>query len=118
MPHDPQKYLYDALEAARLIDTFTHGKSLADYTVDPLLRSAVERQLITLGEALGHLARRSPEVAERIENLRRVVAFRNVIVHGYDIVENETVWDVVRRHLPPLAASLASLLEELDAREG
>ena len=48
-----------------------------------MARSAVERQFEIIGEALGQLARLDPAMAERITDFRRVIAFRNILVHGY-----------------------------------
>ena len=49
---DLRAYLHDVAEACRMIAAFTAGKSFDDYTADPMLRSAVERQFEILGEAL------------------------------------------------------------------
>ena len=43
MRHDPEKYIYDALEACESIMQFVKGKSYSDYEADKLLRSGVER---------------------------------------------------------------------------
>ncbi len=113
--HDPEKFIYDALQAARLVEKFIHGKALSEYTSDDLLRSAVERQLITIGEALNSLSQLAPKIADRISNYRRIVGFRNIIVHGYDIVEYETVWGIIKSHLPILHGELDILLNEMDS---
>jgi uncharacterized protein with HEPN domain len=74
MQPDTGKYLWDATEAARRVLRFTQGKTLDDYLADELLRAAVERQLTILGEALSHVRRVEPAVAERIADLPRAVA--------------------------------------------
>ncbi len=51
-PRDVRKYLFDMAEACRLIDEFIAGRSFDDYQADAMLRSAVERQLEIVGEAL------------------------------------------------------------------
>lgn len=83
MRRDPSVYLYDMVTAARLALQSVHGKSLEDYQADLLLRSAVERQLQIAGEALVQLSRAAPEIAQQLPEHRRIIAFRNILVHGY-----------------------------------
>ena len=77
-PDDPRKYLWDASRAAELARQFASGRSYADYEGDPMLRSAVERQLEIVGEALNQLSKADPRIAAGIPDLRRVVAFRDM----------------------------------------
>jgi uncharacterized protein with HEPN domain len=100
------------LQACRRIMRFTEGKTLAEYEHDDLLRSAVERQLSIVGEALGRLRRIAPDIAEGITDWQRIIAFRNRLIHGYDAVTNAVVWDVAQRSVPALAAEVAALLAE------
>lgn len=87
---------------------------MEDYLADELVRSAVERQLEILGEALARLARYHPEIASRIPDLREAIGFRNVLSHGYDTVNPVKVWDAARDDLPSLVADLSALMAELD----
>ncbi len=112
MPHDPRKYLWDAREAADLILAFTRGKSWDDFAADALLRSAVERQFEIIGEALGRLAKADAELARAIPELGRIVAFRNILVHGYAMVDRRTVWRAVEENLPELRETLRRLIGE------
>jgi len=41
---ESKKYLFDIIQAGKLLSQFSSGKSFADYVADPLLRSGVERQ--------------------------------------------------------------------------
>ena len=108
--------LWDICHAADAVAEFTRGKTLEDYRGDPLLRSAVERQLTILGEAVVQISKLTPELAERIPEHGGVIAFRNLLIHGYATVVNELVWGVLSRDLPALRARVAQLLEELDTR--
>lgn len=74
---------------------FTAGKTLADYSSDPLLRSAVERQFEIIGEALNRLVRMDARIAAQIAQHRQIVAFRNVLIHGYDAISDEVVWGII-----------------------
>ena len=64
-PNTP-KILGFIRDAARLVSRFTEGKSFAEYERDVMLRSAVERQFIIIGESVNMLSRVEPEAVSRI----------------------------------------------------
>lgn len=76
------------------------------------MRSAVERQLLIVGEAISQLAKLDPGLTESIPEYQRIIAFRNILAHGYSAVDDATVWDVVDTKLQPLKDSIADLLKE------
>jgi uncharacterized protein with HEPN domain len=117
MPLDARKYLFDIRRACGLLEQFTAGKTFADYGSDPLLRSAVERQFEIVGEALGKLAKVDPEAAATITDHRRIIAFRNVLIHGYDAVSDELVWGIVESKLAVLKTEVDALLGDEDGAE-
>lgn len=106
MPPETAKLLLDMRSATERIVRFTIGKTFADYRSDELLRSAVERQLEVIGEAMIRLAKVAPSVANRISDHRKIAGFRHVLIHGYDAVDDETSWSVVTTKLPLLFAEL------------
>ncbi|MFO8024012.1 DUF86 domain-containing protein, partial [Thiohalophilus sp.] len=53
-----------------------------------------------MGEALNQLAKISPQIAESIPEYRRIISFRNILIHGYADVDNALVWGVVESKLP------------------
>lgn len=107
---ESKKYLYDIARAATLATEFVAGKSFADYASSPLLRSAVERQLEIVGEALAQLARTDPAVASRISEYQRIIAFRNILIHGYADIDQRIVWNVLELKLPLVRREAAALL--------
>jgi uncharacterized protein with HEPN domain len=109
MPRDPRAFLWDGLEATKNIEAFIRGKSFDEFSTNVLLRSAVERQLEVLGEALGQLAKFAPDLAGQVPDLRRIVGLRNVLIHGYAVVNHDLVWRAVQEHLPPLRKVLRAL---------
>ena len=109
---DPRTFIWDAAEAAQHIRQFVQHKDLADYENDILLRSAVERQLEIIGEALNHLSRSDMERAAQVPQLRSIVGLRNILVHGYAELDDARVWDVVQNHLPSLQAVLERMLAD------
>lgn len=63
MEHDPKGYVFDILQACKHIQQFTAGKNFDDYRSDILLKSAVERQLTIIGEAINKLRREAPDLS-------------------------------------------------------
>jgi uncharacterized protein with HEPN domain len=110
MQLEARKYLTDIQTAADRIARFAAGKSFDQYVADEMLRSAVERQFSVLGEALSRLARDFPGVAALIPDRARIIAFRNILVHGYASVDDRIVWGVIENHLNPLRAAVSKAL--------
>jgi uncharacterized protein with HEPN domain len=104
------KCLYDIHQACRLVTPFITAKTFDDYASDALLRSAVERQLTIIGKALNRLMRLDSEVGCSITAARQIIAFRNILVHGYDIVRNEVVWGILENDLAALTCDVDALL--------
>ena len=105
-------YVWHAKRSAESIRSFTAGRSFDDYETDKLLRSAVEREFITIGEALAKLRKADPMLAAGIPDLPEIVAFRNLLVHGYEVVQNDSVWRIVEQELAAFITVLDRLLAE------
>lgn len=88
----------------------TADKTFDDYAAGDILRLAVERLFGIIGEALREAARADEIVAKSISDYRKVVDFRNVIVHDYIELYNEAVWRIRTEHLPRLLAEVRALL--------
>lgn len=112
MRPEARKPLHDMKQAIGLLREFTDGKTFADYERDAMLRAAVEREFSIIGEAMTQLAGIDEAVAERISEFRRIIAFRNVLVHGYVAVDDRLVWNVLEGSLPTLAREVETLLAE------
>lgn len=110
MQLEAKKCLEDVRQAVALIRQFTAGKSIADYDGDALLRSGVERQFEIIGEAINRLSKIDAALVAGIPEAPRIIAFRNILIHAYDIVDNKVVWDVIQRNLGPLHKLVESLL--------
>ena len=107
---ESKKYLRDIEQAAGLAGEFLTGKSFHDYASTPMLRAAVERQCEILGEALARLAKTDPTTAAQVGEYRRIIAFRNILIHGYAEVDHRIIWKVATVKVPALAAEVRGLL--------
>lgn len=76
-----------------------------------MLRAAVERKFEIIGEALAKLSRIDPEVTAGISEHGRIIAFRNILIHGYADVDDRLVWDIVETKLPILSDEVAKLIQ-------
>lgn len=110
---DPvKKRLLDAYRACRAIELFTEDVSSTEYRESLLVRSAVERQLEIIGEALGKAAKEEERLEDEIPALPKIVALRNRVIHGYDQVDADLVWDITQENVPQLKQQLQDLLPD------
>ena len=115
-PERTPRTLRQITDACSFALSVTDGKTLKDYSGERLLRQGVERNLQIIGEAVGRLRRDDPETADRLSEHERIVGFRNVLVHGYDLVDDGIVWNTIRTNLPLLLSEVEGLLKELEER--
>jgi uncharacterized protein with HEPN domain len=97
------------------LEQFT-GKTLADYCADPLLRSAVKRQFEIIGEALNQALLLDPYLANCSSDTRRIIAFRNRLMHAYASIADAVVWGVLEANLPILHREVDALLREAEGQ--
>jgi len=109
---NPLQSLYDVLDSGRAIQGWCAGRAFADYVADRQFRRAVEREFEIIGEALAQPAKRDPDMAARISEYQRVIAFRNVLIHGYAEVDDRLVWDLSQTRLPKLRQQVDELLQK------
>src|SRR5436190_18032862 len=113
MPPDPRKSLEDMRRAAEFLLNVTSGRTLDEYRGDEVLRTLVERKFEIIGEALNRLTRSDPTLAAQIPEHRQIISFRNILIHGYDVIDAEVVWKIVQQDLPVLRQTVEDLLTRL-----
>jgi len=111
MNDQTRKLLFDVLDSGNAIQQWCARRSYDDYLSDRQFRRAVEREFEIIGEALNRLSEENAAIAAQIPELPRIVAFRNRIIHGYDSVDDATVWGVIEKHLPALINHAETLLK-------
>ncbi len=63
-----------------------------------------------IGEAIKRLAQHDAGTAARIDDYRQIIAFRNVLIHGYDLVDHALVWSTIESQIPTLLRDVEALL--------
>ena len=114
MPHDDAaKWLHDILDAGGFILEHTRTLSLEDYLADRAVQSIAERQFITIGEALNRIQKHHPDLAGQVEQYKQIIQFRNIVVHGYDIIDSTITWGIIIGKLPKLLDTAQRLRNEI-----
>src|ERR1700722_14012454 len=106
MPKRPDVTLELALIALRRVPKFLGARTLPQYLEDELCQSAIERQLEIAGDALGQLRTLDPTLFARIAEGDLIVAFRNVLAHGYATLDHRRVYDLASTRTAELAGVL------------
>lgn len=109
MTEQARKYLSDIQVAIELVETFLEEtRSFPSFQMDMKTKSAVERQLEILGEALNKYSREAPE--SPLSDVPRIVSFRNRLDHNYDQVDDTITWAILKKHLPNLKMEVLNFL--------
>lgn len=114
MPRSSLAYLADIVDACEAIESFLTGVDPDAYRAAQMIRSAVERQLILIGEAVESLLRLDPGLSESISHARRIVDFRNLLTHDYAVVNDTVVWAIATGEVPILRKECRAILAERD----
>lgn len=109
MKKDNSVYLDDILGAITRIEEFVAGKSNQDWLSNRMLEDAVIRNFEIIGEASTRL---SDEFIKENPNfpIREAISMRNLLIHEYDHVKLDKVWEAITCDLPPLKKRVEELL--------
>jgi uncharacterized protein with HEPN domain len=103
MPHSSRKLLLDIIFSCEETMGFTKGKNYVEFQEDRMLQLAIEREFEIIGEALYRLEKIEPmKLLDKIPEYGKIVGFRNIIAHGYDIIDEAAMWDFVKNRVPEL----------------
>ena len=65
---------------------------------------------LVIGEAIAQLHKLDPGTTEKINEWRRIISFRNQLIHGYGAIKNEITWDIIQTKLAALQTDVRGLL--------
>jgi Uncharacterized conserved protein len=102
-------YLYDILESSRAALEYTRGKTWDEFSKDAMLQDAVVRRLEIIDEASGRI---SSEMQKKYPHLpwQAMKGTRNKIIHEYDSIELDIIWDIIQQDLPSLVTELEKII--------
>lgn len=102
------------LDYSREAVSLTQGKSREDLDTNRLLNLALVRLLEVIGEAASKVPKeecsRYPEIP-----WSEIVSLRNRLIHGYDQIDFDIIWQILTRDLPPLIAQLERIIYQADS---
>ena len=89
MRHKLDKLVEDVLQAAHEVEGFLEEQNFELFTLNRQLQVAIERELEIVGEALYRIRQLSPEVFTQIPDGEKIIGMRNILVHGYDMLDSK-----------------------------
>ena len=114
--HDDRIRLRHMLDHGREAVAMVQGRNRTDLDLDRQLNLSIVRLLEIVGEAA---ARATPEIRAELPDLpwAEIVGLRNRVIHGYDRVDFDIVWEVVVGDLPPMIEAIHRFLQRDSAGE-
>ena len=110
MNDEIRKDLFDILQAAEEIQDFVRGMDFNSYQNSPVTQRAVERDFEIIGEALNRIKKIDERLLRKVSEHDRIIGFRNILIHGYDVVDEMIVWKAISNHLPILVKEIKEIL--------
>lgn len=108
--HDPKVSFLQMRDTVREVIVLTQNKTHDDLIKDRVLNLALTRLLEVLGEA----ATRIPEeIRGKHSNFpwQQIIGLRNRLIHAYDQIDLEILWEIVSEDLPPLSQQLDKIIQ-------
>jgi len=112
---DALLYVADVVAAGDAIGRYLDGVTFDAFALNDEKRAAVERQVFVIGEAAARLPDEWKQQRPAVP-WRKIVGLRNLLAHGYWVIDAEELWDVARNKVPEFVAELRPLLDRVDPR--
>jgi len=106
------KRLLDAHGALSQLIEITRSFDAQRYLSDRVIRLASARHPEIAGEALSGASREDSEFGTSIPDLSFAIAMRHEIIHGYDHISDEAVWDTIVHDVPRLLSELDQAMKD------
>jgi len=96
-----KSYLWDISEASKDILQFIEGVTFHKFSNTKMIRYAVERQILVIGEAANHLSHDFKKFENKVP-WTKIIGMRNIIAHEYGEILEERIWIIAKVHIQEL----------------
>ena len=107
-------YIEDILDAMEKADTLLEGVDYEQFESDFRINYAVVRALEIVGEATKRLP---DDLRQKYSEIpwKGMAGMRDRIIHAYDTVDMQIVWEVVKKDIPLIKPQIQQILEDFEA---
>lgn len=109
MKKDPNIYLLHIQDAITTIKSYTNGMSYGEFVEDGKTNDAVFRQMTIIGEASNKFGKVNQQKIPSVP-WAKIIALRNVIIHDYENIASQRIWEIIQNDLAPLDNAIAEFL--------
>jgi uncharacterized protein with HEPN domain len=112
MDNKTLKWLYDIKMSIDEIESYFGDDRMDffEYRKNLMRKRAVERNLEIIGEAINRILKNDSSYSSHITDATAIVSLRNLVIHAYDNISDETIWAILINHLPKLKVEVNTLL--------
>ena len=107
MRHDPVVCFLDIKKACEALLEFIGNMSVEEYCSDRKTMAAVEREFSIIGEALNRIKKIDPGLLDGISHHKKIIGFRNILIHAYDALNDEEVYHYSVNDIPVLLKQIS-----------
>jgi len=113
MDNKISKLIYDLEQAILNMENIIRGCTDVEFKENMMMKLAVERLFEIIGEAVNRIKKNDKTIYEMIDESDKIICFRNVITHGYDIIDDDITWSISNEKIPVLKESIRRIKEHL-----
>ena len=103
-------YINDILKCIKKIKRYIKSLDFDSFILDEIIYDAVIRNLEIIGEASNKIPKSIQKNYDQIE-WRKISGLRNILIHNYSGIDDDIIWDVIKKKLPVLEKQLKLILK-------
>jgi uncharacterized protein with HEPN domain len=110
---DYSLFIDDILSAIEKIEEYTQNQTFEAFLNNSMATDAVIRNFEIIGEAAGHIPKEI-QIKYPFAEWKKMIGFRNVLIHGYFRIEIKTVWDTIKNNIPTLKQHITEIKSAME----